>query len=161
LEYWIKTDRKHPALKGIQGLLWQAGYEMGEFKGHLYADVLPQLQRWQQEGLCLGVYSSGSVAAQKLLFGFSDYGNINHLFSHNFDTAIGHKQAAESYQNIINQLQLLPSEILFLSDVEAELDAAHTVGINVIQLVRGATIATNKYKTASDFAEVALLAIPS
>ncbi len=151
LEYWIKTDRKHPALKGIQGLLWKKGYEKGEFKGHIYPDVLPELIKWQQQGFGIGIYSSGSVAAQKLLFGFSDYGDINHFFDHNFDTTVGHKQEVASYENITKQLNLLPSEVLFLSDVEKELEAAHTAGMEVVQVVRDGTIASTKYATARDF----------
>ncbi len=158
LIFWIKTDRKHPALKGLQGLIWRAGYENREFTGHIYADVLPQLKKWDEAGIYFGIYSSGSVAAQKLLFGFSDFGDINYLFDDNFDTAAGHKQETASYQNIAQQLQkywdCAPNEILFLSDVEKELDAAKAAGMNTIQLVREGTKPSLKHKTATNFAKI-------
>ncbi len=158
LIFWIKTDRKHPALKGLQGLLWRSGYENREFTGHIYPDVLPQLRTWREAGICLGIYSSGSVAAQKLLFGFSDFGDINYLFEDNFDTNVGHKQETASYQNIAQQIlqkyEILPSEILFLSDIEKELDAANSAGINVVQLVREGTVPSQKYKTVADFSDI-------
>ena len=73
---WIKEDRKHTALKALQGYLWKEGYEKGQYKGHLYKDVLPNLKKWIQEGKMLGIYSSGSIEAQKLLFGYSEEGDI-------------------------------------------------------------------------------------
>lgn len=86
---FMDEDRKSTALKALQGMVWRDGYLNGCFTGHLYPDVLPALQRWQQQGLGLYVYSSGSVAAQKLLFGYSDAGDITGLFSGYFDTHVG------------------------------------------------------------------------
>jgi len=86
---FMDQDRKSTALKALQGMIWRAGYENGSFTGHLYDDVLPALKRWQQQGIALYVYSSGSVAAQKLLFGYSDAGDITGLFSGYFDTHVG------------------------------------------------------------------------
>ena len=151
---WIKEDRKHPALKKLQGMIWREGYETGGFKGHLYPDVLPQIKAWRAKGIGIGIYSSGSVEAQKLLFGYSEYGDLNHLFDHNFDTAVGHKRETESYQNIAKALNLNSEQILFLSDVEAELDAAKEAGMQTLQLIREGTMASEKHKTASHFLEV-------
>ena len=89
---WINMDRKHTALKALQGYLWKEGYETGQYKGHLYADVLPNWQKWKKDGLSLGIYSSGSVAAQKLLFGYSVEGDLTPYLSAYFDTKIGHKR---------------------------------------------------------------------
>lgn len=151
---WIEADRKHPALKTLQGLIWAEGYVSGRFKGHIYPDVVPALEAWKQQGLRMGVYSSGSVAAQKLLFGYSTYGDLNSFFEANFDTAVGHKREVTSYQNIATQLALPPSEILFLSDIEAELDAAKEAGMQCLQLLRPGTIPSMRHEGAGSFAEI-------
>ena len=133
---WIENDRKETALKTLQGLIWRQGYEDGSLKGHLYPEVKKILEDWRKQGIVLGIYSSGSVAAQKLLFGYSEQGDLTPLFDHYFDTHIGAKKETESYQNIVNQLGLAPSEILFLSDVKAELDAATQAGLLTVALDR-------------------------
>lgn len=153
---WTNQDIKHPILKSLQGIVWKKGYEEGELKGHVYADVLPILEKWQQAGIQMGVYSSGSVAAQKLIFGKSILGNLNSFFAHNFDTKIGYKREVTSYQNIQQAIGIDASNILFLSDVEAELDAAQQASYQTIQLVREGTIASQKHPTVSDFSEINL-----
>lgn len=151
---WISTDRKHPALKKLQGMIWREGYETGAFTGHVYPDVVPQLENWRMHGIRIGIYSSGSVEAQRLLFSYTEYGDLNHLFNHNFDTAVGHKREVDSYKNIANKLNLNPEQILFLSDVEVELDAAKEAGMQTIQLVREGTRAGEHHKTVNDFSEI-------
>lgn len=133
---WIKIDRKHPALKKLQGLIWSEGYHLGELKGHVYQDVPAALEQWKNAGLTLGIYSSGSIEAQRVLFGYSIYGDLNHFISNNFDTTIGHKRDENSYRNISLELKLDPDQILFLSDISEELDAAKKAGFKTIQLVR-------------------------
>lgn len=151
---WIKEDRKHTALKSLQGYLWQRGYEEEDYKGHIYNDVLPILIQWHASGIKLGIYSSGSVEAQKYLFGYSEKGDITPLLSAYFDTKIGHKREVQSYQNIQQALGLPPQSILFLSDVEQELDAAKAAGFHTIQLVRPGTAPSTKHHTTKDFDEV-------
>lgn len=151
---WSHADRKHPALKGIQGLVWRRAYQKGEITGHIYPDVPPALERWKAAGIGLGIYSSGSVEAQRLLFGFSDFGDLTPYFSHYFDTQVGHKREPESYRNIAATLQLPAGEILFLSDIEAELDAAAETGMNTIQVIRPGTQVGKNHRTAADFAEI-------
>ena len=151
---WITADRKHPALKLLQGLIWKLGYDSGGFKGHVYPDVVPALERWKQQGIPMGIYSSGSVAAQKLLFGHSEYGDLNGFFSQNFDTAVGHKREVVAYQNIATQLGLAPSEILFLSDIEEELDAAQAAGMQCLQLLRPGTIPSMRHAGGGSFEEI-------
>lgn len=148
---WIQEDRKHPALKKLQGMIWREGYETGAFKGHVYPDVVPQLENWRMQGTRIGIYSSGSVEAQKLLFGCSEYGDLTYLFNHYFDTSVGHKKEMDSYKNIITTVKLQPNQILFLSDVEAELDAAKEAGMQTVQLVREGTQRSEKHVTAQDF----------
>jgi enolase-phosphatase E1 len=148
---WTDTDRKHTALKQLQGMVWKAGYQQGTLKGHVYSDVVPVLQKWHQSGIGLGIYSSGSVSAQKLLFRHSVEGDLTPLFSHYFDTHVGHKQETTSYKNIQEQIGLPAEEILFLSDVEGELEAAAQSGMQVKHVVRKGTIASAKFETVIDF----------
>jgi len=149
---WINQDKKITPLKALQGLLWQAGYEKGDFKGHIYADAKNKLQEWHGKGIQLYIYSSGSVYAQKLLYGHTDYGDLNYLFKGYFDTKIGAKTEASSYQHIAEQLNISANEILFLSDIETELIAATKAGMQTRWLVRDECInSTAKYKQVPDF----------
>ena len=114
---WIDHDQKITPLKSLQGLIWEAGYRQGDFKGHVYEDAARQLQAWKQAGHALYVYSSGSVHAQKLLFGHTVYGDLTPLFSGYFDTHIGGKREMASYQAIAVKIDLPAEQILFLSDI--------------------------------------------
>lgn len=136
LEQWIDEDKKITPLKALQGLIWRTGYEDGSLQGHLYSEVKGILESWHEQGIALYVYSSGSVAAQKLLFGFSEAGDLTQLFSGYFDTNIGGKREADSYRRIVAELQCQPDEILFLSDVTGELDAAEEAGLITLALDR-------------------------
>ena len=156
LLHWIDTDQKVTPLKALQGMVWADGYQRGDFTGHLYADVAPALRQWQAEGKALYVYSSGSVQAQKLLFGYSDEGDLTPLFSGYFDTHVGHKREAASYQRILDTLDLPPASALFLSDVVEELDAAQQAGMQTLQLVREGTQAGTRHPCATRFDEIHL-----
>ncbi|MEO6226570.1 MAG: acireductone synthase [Thermomonas sp.] len=136
LQGWIDQDRKHTALKALQGMIWMAGYRSQDFTAHIYPDVAPQLQAWHAGGHRLAVYSSGSVPAQKLLFGNSDAGDLSSLFSDFFDTEVGHKRDADSYRLIADTLHRSPGDVLFLSDVVEELDAARDAGMRTVLLDR-------------------------
>ena len=157
---WIAEDRKHPALKSLQGHIWEEGYSSGEIKGHVYEDVPIALKAWKDAGLKLGVYSSGSVKAQHLIFEFSTAGNLRPYFSHHFDTAVGHKREKHSYLNIINQLNLPADQILFLSDIKEELDAAKEAGMNTIQLVRQDDVILGRHSQVKNFLDIDLEAPP-
>ncbi len=155
LVQWIDEDKKVTALKALQGLVWQRGYRSGDFTGHVYPDAYENLKKWRAQGLALYVYSSGSVKAQKLLFSYSDFGDMTPLFSGYFDTRIGAKREASAYQQIAKKLALPAGSILFLSDIEEELDAANAVGFHTIQLVRGgATSADSRYLQAASFDDI-------
>jgi enolase-phosphatase E1 len=132
LRQLIDEDRKLTALKDLQGLIWKEGYHSGVLQAPLFADVAPALERWQAAGLRLAVYSSGSVAAQQLLYGHSTAGDLRELFCGWFDTRIGRKQDPASYLKIAESLASPPARILFVSDSLAELDAAHSSGLRVI-----------------------------
>ena len=133
---WIDEDKKVTPLKALQGMIWEDGYKKGDFKGHMYEDAVRNLRRWQAQGIRLYVFSSGSVQAQKLLFGYSDFGDLTPLFSGYFDTTIGNKREAEAYRKIAAAIGLPPVEILFLSDIREELDAARAAGMQTLWLVR-------------------------
>ena len=151
---WIKNDRKHPALKNLQGLIWEEGYLSGAIKGHVYSDVEEALKSWTQKGLTLGVYSSGSIKAQHQIFEFSIVGNLRKYFSHHFDTGVGHKREVESYKKISEALKLPASEILFLSDIKEELDAAKSAGMKTIQLVRQDDVILGDHEKVANFSEI-------
>ena len=136
---WIDEDKKVTPLKSLQGLIWEAGYRQGDFKGHLYPDAAANLKAWKAQGLDLYVYSSGSVYAQKLLFAHTEYGDLTPLFSGYFDTHIGGKKEKQSYDNIAEQLAIPANQLLFLSDIKEELDAAKAAGFETIWLVRDST----------------------
>jgi enolase-phosphatase E1 len=131
LQWLIDHDIKFPALKELQGRIWASGYACGDLVAPLFEDVAPTLHHWHRDGYQLAVYSSGSVAAQQLLYRHSKDGNLESLFSHWFDTRIGSKQAPASYSAIAAVLQLEPAEILFVSDALAEIESAHGIGMAV------------------------------
>ncbi len=133
---WIDDDQKITPLKALQGLIWQAGYKAGDFTGHVYDDAVRKLRDWHELGIKLYVFSSGSVKAQQLIFAYSDFGDLTPLFSGYFDTRIGSKLEVEAYQHIVQQLGNPAGEILFLSDIDQELQAATKAGMQTIQLVR-------------------------
>jgi len=136
---WIDEDKKATPLKSLQGLIWEDGYRQGDFKGHLYPDAAANFKAWKTEGLDLYIYSSGSVYAQKLLFAHTEYGDLTPLFSGYFDTHIGGKKEQQSYDNIAGQLAIPANQLLFLSDIKEELDAAKAAGFQTIWLTRDST----------------------
>ena len=133
---WIDADRKSTALKALQGMIWADGYAEADFRAHIYADAARGLQKWAAAGLHLYVYSSGSVPAQKLLFGNTEAGDLTRLFSGYFDTETGPKREPESYARIAAAIAFAPAETLFLSDVVEELDAARAAGMRTVLLAR-------------------------
>lgn len=154
---WMREDRKATPLKTLQGLVWAEGYARGELLGHIYPDALAGLQRWHALHIALYVYSSGSIAAQKLLFGCSTAGDVTALFRGFFDTTSGAKTDVAAYRRIAAGIRTAPPEILFLSDREVELDAARSAGWQVACLARpNETLAgfVSKHPTFASFAEI-------
>lgn len=136
LTQWIDEDRKATPLKTIQGLIWAQGYADGELSGHVYPDTPEAMRRWKAMGIALNIYSSGSIAAQKLIFGHSVAGDLTPLLSGYFDTTTGPKREAESYAKIADALGLAPADILFLTDIQAEADAAIAAGVRALVVDR-------------------------
>jgi len=150
---WSLEDRKVTPLKALQGIIWKKGFETGVLKGHVYPDVAPALARWHSEGKTLAIFSSGSVSAQKQLFGNSIDGDLSPYFSAFFDTQTGMKRDPQTYVAIANSLTMLPANVLFLSDVVEELAAAKLAGMNTTQLVRPGTVAAWD-SVASNFSQI-------
>ena len=136
LQGWIDQDRKHTALKALQGMLWQTGYGRADFRAHIYPDAAAALPAWQAAGHPIAVYSSGSVPAQKLFFGHSEAGDLTPLVSGWFDTEMGGKREADSYRRIVAALGVPAGDVVFLSDVVEELDAARDAGLGTVLLDR-------------------------
>jgi enolase-phosphatase E1 len=152
---WIAEDRKATPLKALQGMVWEQGYRAGQLKGHVYPDAVEALRRWKQEGYDLYVYSSGSIQAQKLIFGCSEAGDLTPLFSGYFDTTTGPKREAASYRQIAADIGLPGDQILFLSDVVQELDAALQAGMQTIGLAREGGVLEG-HETVASFAVIDL-----
>jgi enolase-phosphatase E1 len=150
---WIAEDRKATPLKALQGMVWEQGYQAGQLKGHVYPDAVQALKDWHQQGYRLFVYSSGSIQAQKLIFGCSEAGDLSPLFSGYFDTTSGPKREAQSYKRISEAMGIAPGEILFLSDIVQELDAARDAGMATCGLAReGGKLAG--HETVASFADI-------
>ena len=161
LQGWIDEDRKHTALKALQGMIWKAGYRNADFTAHMYPDAARALREWHDAGFPLYVYSSGSVPAQKLFFGHSDAGDLTTLVSNWFDTEVGGKREAGSYARIAEAIRLAPGDILFLSDIVEELDAAREAGLQTVLLDRRADYpqpregeATHGHRRVESFAQI-------
>ena len=134
---WLtKNDKKVTSLKELQGLIWKSAYESGKIKGIIYDDLLMALKTWKSNGKVICIYSSGSIQAQKLLFGYSTDGDLLPYFFKHFDTHIGGKKEAKSYSEIAKNLNVKPCDILFFTDVIAEADAANEAGVKVSVVCR-------------------------
>lgn len=156
LQGWIDADKKATPLKTLQGLIWEDGFARGELVGDVYADAATALARWHGAGIRLYVYSSGSVQAQRLVFGHTPHGDLTQLLSGYFDTRVGGKLDQASYHVIAAAIDTPPREILFLSDHSGELDAARTAGWHTTALDRGEAVlpARITHPVARDFDDV-------
>jgi enolase-phosphatase E1 len=161
LQDWIDADKKATPLKTLQGLIWDDGFKRGELVGDVYPDVPPALRRWHDAGIRLYVYSSGSVQAQRLVFGYTRFGDLTPLFSGYFDTRVGPKLEQASYRVIAAAIDTMPGEILFLSDHTGELDAAQAAGLRTTALDRGEAVlpARHPHLVAKTFDDVERLAL--
>lgn len=144
LEYLIGLDRKSTPLKTIQGKIWQEGYESGELMSDIFDDVPRAFDRWRSAGKTIAIYSSGSILAQKMLFSHTNHGDLTPFITHYFDTNSGHKRNAESYRHIADGIKTGPGEILFISDIEEELDAAKEAGFDTLLSVRDGNAAAEE-----------------
>jgi len=157
LESLVDRDRKSTPLKSIQGKIWREGYESGELVSEVFEDVRPAFDRWKREGRTIAIFSSGSVLAQRLLFRYTDAGDLTPFISHYFDTTTGPKREPESYRRIADQIGTEPSEIVFVSDIAAELDAARLAGLQTAFSIRPGNAEVNagiSHRTITTLAEI-------
>ncbi|MCH2041117.1 MAG: acireductone synthase [Saccharospirillaceae bacterium] len=157
---WIRDDKKATPLKALQGMVWKQGYENGDYQAHMYPDATARLKQWYNQGLPLYVYSSGSIQAQKLFYGYSQDGDLLPLFSGHFDTTSGGKRDQQSYRNILADLQkqhdIQAGNVLFLSDLEEELDAAYKVGMQTVWIQRDATKTNSRHTSSTSFSTIVI-----
>ena len=160
---WIERDAKVTPLKALQGMVWVHGYQSGAYRAHVYPDAYVALQAWRAAQIPLYVYSSGSVQAQKLFFGHTEYGDLTDLFAGYFDTTSGPKKETSSYARIATAIGQPAGDILFLSDVPDELRAARAAGMQTCWLVRPADtsaspaeVAAGEFPVARGFSEISL-----
>ena len=151
---WMDEDRKVTPLKTLQGIVWKTGYESGELQSHVYEDAVSALRKWHADGLKLYIYSSGSIAAQKLLFSHTPYGDLSPLFGGYFDTTTGPKLESRSYEKIAQSLHLPAGSVVFLSDHTGETQAAAAAGMQTVVLAREETSASAEF--ARSFNDIAL-----
>ena len=159
VEWLMDRDRKAPGLKSLQGQIWAGGFREGTLNGEMFPDVPPALGRWHDAGVRVAIFSSGSELAQRLVFGTTPYGDLTSLMCRFFDTAVGPKTSADSYRRIAETLGCATNEVLFVSDVVAELDAARTAGCEVVLAVRpgNAPQPDHSYPVVRTFDEIDLL----
>ncbi|KAL2100485.1 hypothetical protein ACEWY4_004879 [Coilia grayii] len=157
----MAADRKTTALKQLQGHMWRAAYHSGKIKGEVYQDVVPAIRGWRQWGMKVFIYSSGSVEAQKLLFGYSVEGDLLDLFDGHFDTNVGAKVESKSYERIAERIGCAPEEIMFLTDVTREAKAAEEAGLSVAVVLRPGNMELTEeeraqYTTITSFSQIGL-----
>lgn len=140
IAFLMDRDRKSTGLKALQGRIWEEGFRAGALQGELYPDVAPAFARWRAQGRTIAIYSSGSVLAQRLVFSSTPQGDLTPHIAAYFDTTTGPKREAESYRKIAEALGLPPGDVLFVSDVAAELDAASAAGLQTALCVREAEV---------------------
>jgi enolase-phosphatase E1 len=152
----MDADAKQTGLKWLQGLIWDEGYQSGELKSVLFSDAVESIRAWHRSGLRLHIYSSGSIAAQRLFFAYSDSGDWTGCLEGYHDTTTGPKRAVASYQAIVAGAGLPANEILFLSDITEELDAALEAGCQTAWVVRPGNKPgqTDRHPTIRSFAEI-------
>jgi len=157
-EWLMDHDRKSTGLKELQGRIWQEGYATGELVGAVFTDVPDAFERWRALHLRVGIFSSGSVLAQQLLFRHSSAGDLTGSLHWYFDTTTGVKTDSESYRRIATAMVLPAQSILFVSDVVAELDAARDAGMRTALSVRPGNKAVTQphdHPIIEDFAALA------
>ncbi|KAJ2452291.1 enolase-phosphatase E1 [Coemansia sp. RSA 2336] len=153
VQWQMKLDRKTGALKGLQGYMWRFGYQSGKLRGVMFADAVEAIKKWTGEGKQVYIYSSGSVEAQKLIFGYSDHGNLLQYISGHYDTKVGAKTSSDSYGKIAEDIQAKPENILFISDNIREIEAADKAGMQVVVSVRpgNAPLPSHSFAESSNF----------
>ncbi|KAJ1719078.1 enolase-phosphatase E1 [Coemansia biformis] len=158
IEWQMKEDRKIGALKGLQGYMWKFGYEGGQLRGAMYPDAVEAMKHWTGAGRKVYIYSSGSVEAQKLIFGYTDHGSLLEYISGYYDTKVGSKVESPSYAAIARDIGQSPGRILFVSDNINEIRAADKAGMQTVVSIRpgNAPVGECEFCKSSDFMDIPL-----
>jgi len=157
LHWLMDRDSKATPLKSIQGRIWEAGYKSGDLMSQVFEDVPRAFERWKQQRRSIYIYSSGSVLAQKLLFSATQFGDLTQHIADYFDTNIGPKRNSESYGRISQAIAVPAPSILFVSDVNDELDAARPAGLETRLCIRPGNHpqpTTSNHKAIRSFEEI-------
>ena len=159
VERLMDADVKSTGLKELQGLIWAVGYKQGKLSSHVYEDVAPAFKTWKEAGVDLRIFSSGSINAQKVFFQHTKDGALSDYLSGYYDTTTGPKREAESYRLIAADTGFEPAEILFLSDVETELQAARDAGMKVGLVARpgNATMKSDIFPVIESFEQISVV----
>ncbi|MCC6717775.1 MAG: acireductone synthase [Acetobacteraceae bacterium] len=163
LQHWSDRDLKLAPLQQLQGMIWEQGYADGALRGEVFADVAPHLRAWAAGGVRVFTFTSGSIQAQRLIFGHSTDGDLSGLIAGFFDTRIGAKRDPDTYVRLAIAMNVPTAAVAFLSDTEAELDAATTAGMRTCHVVRAGTGAarSSRHPVVADFAAAAaVLGLP-
>jgi enolase-phosphatase E1 len=157
LQHWSDRDLKVAPLQELQGMIWEQGYADGALRGHVFPDVAPHLRAWANSGIRVFTFTSGSIQAQRLIFGHSTDGDLTPLIAGFFDTRIGAKRDPDTYVRLAIGMNVPTAAVAFLSDAEAELDAATTAGMRTCHILRPGTHTqpSDRHPTATDFAQAA------
>ncbi|ANB01493.1 acireductone synthase [Ectothiorhodospira sp. BSL-9] len=159
---WMEVDQKITPLQALQGLVWEEGFQRGDFAGHVYGDAVECLRGWHDQGFALYVFSSGSVHSQQMLLGHSQAGDLRPLFTEHFDTRMGGKKQIAAYKVIAERIGVPPGQILFLSDTVDELDAAGSAGLRTTCIRRAGDMRdAGGHPLAADFHGVSVNGDPS
>ncbi|KAJ2325475.1 enolase-phosphatase E1 [Coemansia sp. RSA 2702] len=156
VKWQMEADRKVGALKGLQGYMWQFGYKSGDLCGVMFADAVEAIKQWVRTGRKVYIYSSGSVEAQELIFGYSDHGDLLGYISGHYDTKIGSKVESTSYTAITSDIGIEPERVLFVSDNIREIQAADAAGLQTVLSIRpgNAPVAPHAFAVSSDFTTI-------
>ena len=143
-QWLIARDSKCTPLKSLQGKIWQQGFSNGELHGELYSDVPPAFERWRRQRRIICIYSSGSVLAQQLLFRTTASGDLTPHISAFFDTRVGAKAEADSYEKIASSVSHATRDFLFISDAMKEIEAARSAGMQALLCERNPEPASSR-----------------
>lgn len=154
----MDADAKVTGLKQLQGMIWEEGFRQGELRSRIFEDVPAALARWRREGLGIRIYSSGSVHAQRLFFAHTEHGDLTAHLSGYHDTTTGPKREAASYAAIAADCGLRAEQILFVSDLAEELNAARNAGMVTALAVRPGNkpAPPHEHPSIHHFSEIAL-----
>lgn len=153
----IAKRNMKPEYLALTGMVNTESYSNGTLKGEFFDDVPAAFSRFRQNGKGVVVYSNGSEASQAGMFRTASQGDLAGLVNGFFDTSrVGSKMEADSYKRISEKIQTGTNEIMYLSDLTSELDAADKAGCLATLVIRPGNkpVEANKYKAVTSFEQL-------